>query len=56
MLDENLLYSRPISFFPFVQMESMCLDQDKSDEIRTPKYLKVSTCSSGTLFSGNCGG
>ena len=40
MLDENFLYSRPISFFPFAQMESMCMDQDKSDEIRTPKYLK----------------
>ena len=30
-LEENLLYSKPISFFPFAQMESMCADQDKSD-------------------------
>ena len=55
-LVENLLYNRPISLFPFAQMESMCLDQDKSDEMSTPKYLKASTCSSGASFSRSCGG
>ena len=43
----KLLYSKSVSFFRFAQMEPMCADQDKSDEMRTPKYLKASTCSSG---------
>ena len=47
-LDENLLYSRPISFFHFAQMKCRYMDQDKSDEMRTSKYFKASTCSIGT--------
>ena len=50
----SYIYNR--TFLALVQMESMCADHERSDEKRTPKYLKVSTCSSGMPFKRNCVG
>ena len=36
--------------------ESICVDQDKSEEKRKPRYLKCSTCSRGMPFSCSWGG
>ena len=43
-----------MSLLAFVQIKSTCEDHERSNERRTPKYLKVSTYSSGLLFKVNC--
>ena len=43
-----------MSFLALVQIKSICEDHERSYERRTPRYLKVSTCSSGLLFKVNC--
>ena len=49
------LYSKPNSFLALVQTDSTCGVEERSDDRITPRYLKVSTHSSG-LPSRNMGG
>ena len=49
------IYSKPNSFLALMQTDSTCGVQERSHDRITPRYLKVSTCSSG-LPSRNMGG
>ena len=52
---EPSIYKSPTSFLALVQMESTWADQDKSVDRRTPRYLKVLTCSRGSHLVGVVG-